>query len=656
MSLLVFHRNIDTWKPGEHTGTFRGNQLAMVAGAKTLEIIQRDKLAAQARVKGDYFKQGLLKLAREMPCIAEVRGRGLMLGLEICEPTDQKNQFGEPKAAPELTLAIQRAALERGLIIEKGGRQGSVLRFLPPLIITLEQIDFALEALRSAMFSLVEPRKSVPHDTVLQQNWQSHFIQIGEGGAEQFEAAMQQTTLVLKQLFESFERPYSGLDPTLLASQIHHAARDEGPKCLHDVIDQVKELIGKNAIVVQHPHCIAHLHTPPMIPSLAAESFISALNQSMDSWDQSAAATFVEQELTDWLCEKFGYENQSEGVFTSGGTQSNLMALLLARDHALNKRQQWDVQQIGLPDLSQKLRIICSENAHFTMQKSAALLGLGEQSVVSISTYSDGTLNVELADQKIMALQSEGLIPFVITGTAGTTDRGAIDDLDDVAELARKHGLWMHVDAAYGGALILSRHHGRLEGIERADSITVDFHKMFFQPISCGALLIKDHQHFNYVRHHADYLNREEDLLPNLVDKSIATTRRFDALKVWMTLQNVGVKTLGAMVDHLLNQTQIVADLVNQNPKFELLAAPSLSTVLFRYRPSSKSIDLDLINKQLRLEALVKGQAVIGETKVDGKICLKMTLLNPCLRIADFEQLLIKLERVGDEILSGDTK
>ncbi len=136
----------------------------------------------------------------------------------------------------------------------------------------------------------------------------------------------------------------------------------------------------------------------------------------------------------------------------------------------------------------------------------------------------------------------------MITGTAGTTDNGSIDDLDDVADLAEKHGLWMHVDAAYGGALILSRHHARLEGIERADSITVDFHKMFFQPISCGAVLLKDKAHFGYIRHHADYLNREEDVLPNLVDKSIATTRRFDALKVWMTLQNVGPQALGSML------------------------------------------------------------------------------------------------------------
>lgn len=158
MSLLVFDKDVDTWNPGEHTGTFRGNQLAMVAGAKALEIIRRDNLAEQAQEKGAYLRAGLEKIMAQTSCIAEVRGKGLMLGLEVCDPSGEKNKFGEPVAAPQLTLAIQRAALERGLIIEKGGREGSVLRFLPPLIISYEQLDFALEALQNAINSLVEPK------------------------------------------------------------------------------------------------------------------------------------------------------------------------------------------------------------------------------------------------------------------------------------------------------------------------------------------------------------------------------------------------------------------------------------------------------------------------------------------------------------------
>lgn len=238
-------------------------------------------------------------------------------------------------------------------------------------------------------------------------------------------------------------------------------------------------------------------------------------------------------------------------------------------------------------------------------------------------------------------LKADGLIPFAMVGTAGTTDHGAIDDLNTLADLAEQHDIWFHVDGAYGGALILSSHKHRLTGIERASSISVDFHKLFYQPISCGAVLVKDKANFKYLLHHADYLNRETDELPNLVDKSMATTRRFDALKVFMTMQSVGTQALGEMYDHLIEQTHEVAQMVANNAAFELLAPPALSTVLMRYSNANLSEqELNDLNRQIRIEALVRGVAVLGETTVDGKAALKFTILNPCLTLNDFEALL----------------
>jgi 2,4-diaminobutyrate 4-transaminase len=153
MSLLVFNKKIDTWQAGEHTGTFRGNQLAMVSGAKALEIIERDNLVEHANIAGNYLRMGLEKIQQRVDCIAEVRGKGLMLGIEIVKPSGETNKFGERVADSELTLAIQRAALQRGLIVEKGGRDGAVIRFLPPLIISFEQIDFALRILEQAILA-----------------------------------------------------------------------------------------------------------------------------------------------------------------------------------------------------------------------------------------------------------------------------------------------------------------------------------------------------------------------------------------------------------------------------------------------------------------------------------------------------------------------
>ncbi|WP_174269917.1 pyridoxal phosphate-dependent class III aminotransferase [Vibrio splendidus] len=656
MSLLVFDKSIDTWKAGEHTGTFRGNQLAMVSGAKALEIIERDGLVEHAKIAGQYLRQGLEKIQSRVNCIAEVRGKGLMLGAEIKQPNGELNKFGEPKSDGELTLAIQRAALERGLMVEKGGRDGSVIRFLPPMIISFEQIDFALRVMEEAIIAAggcVQEQQACGEQP--NQEWNKHFIHTGPRGSDEFANVMNQTTQAMKAVFEQVETPYSGLDPKVLEAAINAIDLDNHQHALVDVVDSTADLVAANSIFVQHPDCIAHLHTPPLMASVAAESIIAALNQSMDSWDQASAATYVEQCVIDWMCDKYQLGEQADGVFTSGGTQSNLMGLLLARDWVADKHNGHSIQKFGLPEYASKLRILCSNKSHFTVQKSASLLGLGESAVCCVETNANGTIKPDLLDAEVKALKAQGLIPFAVVGTAGTTDHGAIDDLDAIADIASQQGLWFHVDSAYGGALILSSHKARLQGIEKADSVSVDFHKLFYQTISCGAVLLKDKANFKYLLHHADYLNREHDELPNLVDKSIATTKRFDALKVFMTMQSVGPKQLGDMYDHLLEQTLEVADLIQNQADLELLAEPSLSTVLFRSTQNSKlsadgELDLDKLNQTLRLEALTRGVAVLGETVVDGKSALKFTILNPCLKTSDFQSLINKIQTLATEL------
>jgi diaminobutyrate-2-oxoglutarate transaminase len=645
MSLLVINKQHDTWKPGEHTGTFRGNQLAMVSGAKALEIIQRDNLVEHANIAGQYLRYGLESIQKRVNCIAEVRGKGLMLGVEIKNPNGELNKFGEPQADSELTLSIQRAALERGLIVEKGGREGAVIRFLPPLIISFEQIDFALRVFEDAILAAGGSHI----ETQPQDEWKKHFIHTGEMGSNEFASVMNHTTTAMKSVFEQVTAPYSGMDPKALEAAIHDVDLDNGNAPLKSVIDDAAELVAKNAIFTQHPDCIAHLHTPPLMPAIAAEAMIAALNQSMDSWDQASSATYVEQKVVNWLCDKYELGEKADGIFTSGGTQSNQMGLMLARDWIADKLSAHSIQKLGLPEYADKLRIVCSKKSHFTVQKSASWMGLGEKAVMTVDANADGTMDVTKLDEVLNQAKAEGLIPFAIVGTAGTTDHGAIDDLDFIADIAAKHDMWMHVDGAYGGALILSSQKARLKGCERAHSISVDFHKLFYQTISCGALLVNDKSNFKFLLHHADYLNREHDELPNLVDKSIATTKRFDALKVFMTMQSVGPKALGDMYDHLLEQTLEVADMIRDNKHFELLAEPSLSTVLFR--ATHESADLDELNKTLRLEALTRGIAVLGETIVDDKTALKFTILNPCLTTADFESLLSKINTLAAELV-----
>jgi len=488
-------------------------------------------------------------------------------------------------------------------------------------------------------------------------DWQTHFIQTGEDSNQPFEDTSLQTIKNLNQLFSDCKQPYSGLVPIELEKAVY-ATDLTKTLPMNQVIDQVNELIAKNSIIVQHPHCIAHLHTPPLLASVIAEFYIAALNQSMDSWDQASAATYVEQFIIDWLVSSFKLTNKSDGVFTSGGTQSNFMGLLLARDWFVKQHSDHNVQKDGLPDYASKLRFICSDKSHFSVQKSAALMGLGERSVITVPTNIQGQLDCDALDTCLNDLKAQGLLPVAIVATAGTTDHGAIDELDTIINISHQHACWCHIDSAYGGALMLSdTHQSKLNGIENADSISVDFHKLFYQTISCGALLVKDKNNFNTFCHHADYLSREGDELPNLVDKSIATTKRFDALKMFMTLKSVGEKTLGEMVDQLMILTPQVAELVKENDNFELCCDPLLSTVLFRlsarYQHDLTDQQFNELHQTLRLTLLTSGDAVIAETKVDGQVYLKFTLLNPCLTLDDFDSLFKKIESSAHQLIKN---
>ncbi|MGZ4970143.1 MAG: pyridoxal phosphate-dependent decarboxylase family protein [Methylobacter sp.] len=488
--------------------------------------------------------------------------------------------------------------------------------------------------------------------TASSQDWATHFIGPKAGSETAYQDAMAAAIAAVNRNFASLEKPYSGRSAQDCAEAV--SALDVCPetgKPLADVMAWVNKTILAHSVAVSHPLCAAHLHCPPLIPALAAEVLISATNQSMDSWDQAPAATYLEQKVASWLAGLVGYSN-GDGIFTSGGTQSNFMGLLLARE-AAGRQCGLHIQQDGVSEEARRFRILCSEGAHFSVRQSAALLGLGEQAVVPVKTDSQHRLSPEALEATIASLKSQGLRPIAVVATAGTTDFGAIDPLSAIANICREHSLWMHIDAAYGGALLLSdRHAERLNGLSEADSVTVDFHKLFYQPISCGAFLVKNPANFDFIHLQADYLNPPEhefeDIL-DLVGKSIQTTRRFDGLKLFMSLQTIGRKTLAAMIETSLKTAETVAKRIAEDSEFEVLnPKPSLNAVVFRYLPESASDeDANRINAGIRSVLMLEGTAVIAQTRVQGRVCLKFTLLNPKTRLEDIEGVLASIKRIG---------
>lgn len=451
-------------------------------------------------------------------------------------------------------------------------------------------------------------------------------------------------------------RPYSGKTAAALASLIPDNFLPNDGASENEIADALRNVVA-HSISLVHPNTAAHLHCPPLISALAAEVVVAALNQSMDSFDQAPLATVVEQKLIRWLCSEAGLPATGGGTFTTGGSQSNYMGLMLARDAFVQKHWNWPVQKSGLPPEANRLRIFCSDVAHFTVEKSAAQLGLGIDSVVRVGVDEHFRMNPLALKQSLDLARRENLLPLAVVATAGTTDFGSIDHLPEIAALAEEAGAWFHVDAAYGGALLFSeRHREKLKGIERAASLGMDFHKLFWQPIPCSVFLLRDAANFDSIKMHADYLNpegHEEEGVPDLVTTSLLTTRRFDALKLWISLQTLGRGKLAAMMDRTLELTAHSARIIRQMPHLELMAEPQLSTVVFRYLPARADLKCDELNSAIRKRLFESGAAVIGHTRVHGRQCLKFTCMNPCTTEAQMEALLQSIVKQGEEIESG---
>ncbi|MEV6649675.1 aminotransferase class I/II-fold pyridoxal phosphate-dependent enzyme [Streptomyces sp. NPDC051219] len=373
------------------------------------------------------------------------------------------------------------------------------------------------------------------------------------------------------------------------------------------------------------PLCVAHLHCPPLALATAADLAASALNPSMDSWDQAPAASELEALLTRALAaEVHPHGPAPDALVTTGGTESNQLALLLARER------------------HGSVRVLYGANAHHSIPRAAWLLGLPDPVTVPAPA---GVIDLAALDEALNDLHGHG--PLLVTATAGTTDTGLIDPLPEIADLCAAHGAELHIDAAYGGPLLFSNtHRDKLRGLDRAQSVTLDLHKLGWQPVAAGLLAVPDTTALAPLAHRAEYLNPDDDTeagLPDLLGRSLRTTRRPDILKAAATLKALGRSGLGELLDRTCAAAGHLADLVDAHPGFELYDRPTISTVLFR--PTDATDDC---LAELRRTLLTEGRAVLGRARADGRLWLKATLLNPHTTRSDLETLL--------ELLEGSTR
>jgi aromatic-L-amino-acid/L-tryptophan decarboxylase len=381
-----------------------------------------------------------------------------------------------------------------------------------------------------------------------------------------------------------------------------------------------------------HPGYFAFVPSFTTWPAALAELAAAAANPYCGAWVESAGAAQVELEVIDWFRTWLGMPEGTAGVLVTGGSAANLTALLVAREAA------------GGP--SDNSVVYVSDQAHSSVARTARAMGLRPHQVRVLPTGDRWRLAPETVAAAVHADRRAGRVPFALCASAGSTNTGAVDPLQDLADVCAADGLWLHVDAAYGGFAVLTpRGRAVLAGLERADSVTLDPHKWLFQPMECGSVLIRDGAQLERTfAIHPDYLDgnaAHRDGEVNFADRGLQLSRGFRALKVWMSVQTFGLAAFRAAIQHNLDLAEFAEAAVRSQASLTLMAPATLGIVCFRREWPG----CDEAETQRRGDALIEalersGTALVSSTRLAGRHAIRLCVLNPTSTEADVRRVI----------------
>lgn len=429
----------------------------------------------------------------------------------------------------------------------------------------------------------------------------------------------------------------------------------EHPKGEETVYREFKENIMTHPLGNIHPRFWGWVIGTGSPMGMLAEMLAAGMNPNVGGADH--VANRVEMQVLTWLKQMLGYSEKSSGLLVSGGSMANLVGLAVAR----NTCAKIDLRTKGMHSVPKQMVVYGSTEMHNSIQKAIELLGLGSESLRKIQVNDDYQMEITSLKAAISEDRAQGHHPFCIIGNAGTVNTGAFDDIDQLADLCREEGLWLHVDGAFGALAELSpslRHFTK--GIQRAHSLAFDLHKWMYMPIEIGCALVRDESaHRNTFAMAADYLQHggHRGLLAGnkwFSDYGVQLSRGFRALKAWMTISAYGVDKYRRLIEQNVDQSHYLAQLVENHPELELMAPVPLNIVCFRYRgihfgPVDDEI-LNELNQELLIRLHESGIAVPSYTTLDGRYVLRAAITNHRSRRNDFDMMINEVVRLGKEL------
>jgi aromatic-L-amino-acid decarboxylase len=424
---------------------------------------------------------------------------------------------------------------------------------------------------------------------------------------------------------------------------------------VEEILDRFTRDIAPHAMQVPSPRYYGQFNPTPLPIGVWADALCSALNQNAGAWRNGPTSAIIEARVIRWLCQLIGYGPQSFGTLASGGSEANLIALKCARDSAHKQ-----IISAGVRSVPGDLVIYASEQCHYSVEKSADILGLGRESLRKISTDDRFHIQSRALRAEIETDRSAGRIPSCIVGVAGATSTGVIDPLDELADIASENDCWFHVDAAYGGALAFSaKHKAKLKGIERADSVTFDPHKWMFVPFACGATLVRDGGHvlrdaFDIT---PEYLSEDRggaDVEFDFFRYGQMGTRRFNSLKLWMALKFMGTRGYARTVEQHIDLTNYLASRIDELNDFQCSAEVETAVCCFRFLPEkirdAAGPEQDRVQQKLQQRIERGGEAWLTTTVLHGRRALRVNVNSFLTERRHIDDLVELLQRESREL------
>jgi aromatic-L-amino-acid decarboxylase len=440
-------------------------------------------------------------------------------------------------------------------------------------------------------------------------------------------------------------------NPVAMASRkemddIFQESIPEFPSDPKEVLDFVTRNVLPNSNIVSHPKSYSFVPGPSNYISVMADTLATGFNIFSGGWAASPAAAELEIVSMNWLLKLFKFPSKKGGgIFTSGGSMANLTALVTAR------------RQLCGDDFSKAI-IYMSDQAHSSNVKAIRVIGFKKEQIRIIPTDGEFKMAINKLKNAIYRDRLSGLQPFCIIANAGTTNTGTVDPLEQIADICKNEKLWFHIDGAYGGAAILSKKGSKaLKGIERADSLTIDPHKWLFQPYEMGCLLVRKSKWLldtfvekpEYLR---DIEGNPSEI--NFYDHGIQLTRRFRALKFYMSMKTFGLEAFRKAVSYNIDIAEEVEHLLRKSKQWEVVSSATLAIINFRYHPIHLDLNekqLDSLNQEISKRVVESKESLLVTTVLNKQVVLRMCLINPRTTMDHIKETIASCENFAKQIL-----